>query len=96
MTLLPAQTTVNSIGEEGLNRWSGFLQIDLFYRRGIPTTKSNKLVDAIVNAYPQNVFLGDQENKKVNVLACWRDTAPQSTHYMRVPVFVSFESYLPR
>ena len=89
-TLLPAATTVESIGVDGRERKYGLFQIDLFYINNSGTTDATSMADLIIAAFRKGTYLTDT-TYTVMVLRAYIDSGRPYPNYYQLPVIVEWE-----
>lgn len=91
-TLLPAEPTQVSIGQDRMLRYSGVCQVDVFVPAA--TGSDDPIYDAIVahfNAFERR-FLS-QDGEMVNIKLSWRGVGTTETEWYKVPVFIRYEMF---
>jgi hypothetical protein len=91
-TLLPAEPTQITLGQDRMLRYNGVCQVDVF----VPATtgSDDALIDAIVahfNAFERR-FL-QEAGEQVNIKLAWRGVGTTETDWYRVPVFIRYEMF---
>lgn len=95
-TLIPTQTTKESLGLGGYNRLNGLFQIDLFYAAGrTPIKDINRRADEMLN-FITNKMVISEGNSNTRIEEVWRDVSITESDWFQLPVQVRWESYQNR
>jgi hypothetical protein len=92
-TLLPAATTVESIGINGRERKNGLYQIDLFYLNNSGFAESLAMADTIISTFGKGLYLTDA-SFSVLVLRSYINSARPFPNYYQTPVMVEWECFV--
>lgn len=94
--LVPAETTKQSQGINGLNRLSGIYAVDLYYPAGRTTVNNINLVaDTIINSYIEQLYI-NSNSTYIQILSAWRNTSTQDGDWIQIPVTIRWESQAAR
>lgn len=91
-TLLPAEPTQVSIGEDRMLRYNGICQVDVFVPAD--TGSDDTIFDAIVAHFnhKDRRFL-NEAGETINIKLAWRGTGITDTDWYRVPVLIRYEMF---
>lgn len=91
-TLLPAEPTQVTIGEDRMLRYNGVCQVDVFMPAD--TGSEDALLDAIVSHFnhKDRRFL-NEAGEVVNIKLAWRGVGVSETDWYKVPVFIRYEMF---
>lgn len=92
---VPNTPEVSTLGEEGTDEATGFLQIDLNFPNNKGTAACNEAVDTLRNTFTAGkrfVYLGQE----LAILNCGRSQGRNANGLYTVSVTVSFLAQLPR
>lgn len=92
-TLLPAATTVESIGANGRERKHGLFQIDLFYINNSGYAGATSMADTIISQFSKGLYLTDS-TYTVMVLRSYIDGARPFPNYYQKSLVVEWECYV--
>jgi len=92
-TILPARTTVDTLGLTGLNRYSGLYQIDLFYPSDEGYITGGTIADAIVANFPKTLQLTTSDNQVISIEMSWRLSGRKLDNHYNLPILVSWYGY---
>lgn len=87
-TFLPGQATQLTVGQNGVNRYSGLYQVDLFYPMDTGAATINAMADSVLAAFPRATVLGDEF--KVHCTIAWREAGRRDEPFYAVPVLVQW------
>ena len=94
--LVPAPTTKQSLGANGLNRLSGIYSVDLYYPAGRTSIADiNQIADTIINSYIEKLYI-ESNSTYIQVLSAWRNTSIQDGDWLAVPITIRWESQAAR
>lgn len=92
-TILPAKTTVETLGLTGYDRISGLYQVDLFYPSDEGYTTSGTIADAIVANFPKTLQLTLTGGQVIAIEMAWRQPARKLDNHYNLPILVSWYGY---
>lgn len=87
--------TSTTVGEQGVDLWSGVFQIDLMYPPNTGSDGADWMADRIAAAYPQKLFI-DAGTFSVHVLTATPEFSRQNTNEYMSVVSVAWEAYIQR
>jgi hypothetical protein len=90
-TLIPARSSVLSIGVDGRTELRGLYQVDLFVPLNSGTADVNALADLVVQHFPKGARLTDGSTT-VHCALSWREVGRRVEAFYQVPVLVQWSS----
>lgn len=92
-TLLPSQSSVETIGTTGYNKVFGLYQIDIFYPLDGGYEEINDNADEIISNFQKGTsFTITNSTLRINI--SWRNSGRKLENFYNVPVLVSWECYI--
>lgn len=92
-TLLPSQSTVETIGTTGYNKVYGLYQIDIFYPLDGGYEEINDDADTIISNFTKGTsFAITNGTLRINI--SWRNSGRKLENFYNIPVLVSWECYI--
>jgi hypothetical protein len=92
-TLLPAETTNQTVGPNGYQRKYGLYQLDLFYINNIGYVDALTMADCVVAVFPKSLLLTDGI-LQVSIIRAFIDSARPFQNYYQLPVLVEWECFV--
>jgi hypothetical protein len=92
-TLLPAETTAETIGVNGTNRWQGLAQIDIFVPIDSGTTAALAAADSIIAAFKRGTQLGT--SPVIHIENCWSDGGAVINKFWNLAVTIRWRALIP-
>lgn len=90
-TLLPSETSIESIGNDGRERYNGLYQIDLFYINNSGTLAAFEMADVIISNFSKGIYLTGGNDIEVMVIKSFIDPAKPFPNYYQLPVLVKWQ-----
>lgn len=91
-TLLPARTSIASIGLYGQQLYSGLYQVDVFFPKDRGFLNSSNMADAIIGVFqPSTILAGSTFN--VLIMTSWRLPANTYETFYNIPVQIEWNIY---
>lgn len=95
-SIVALNRSTQSLGETGVDKWTGVFQIDLFYPPNTGSDGADWMSDRIVAAYPEVTYLDTPDDYKIHILKATPEFSRQNTNEYMSVVTVRWEAYIGR